>query len=105
MKQAREVNEGSLVHYVLNGSPNAGEHRPAIVVKVWRHRDDETGELVAGIHGTCQLQVFTDSDWPVEPFGKTYNDYRLPVMWKSSVMHDGEAKAPGTWHWPEEVKL
>lgn len=80
---------GRIVHYVLpGGSRNEGQHRPGIVVHIWSDRM-EYGGLV-------QLQVFTDSDKD----GR-YNDQLPPVYWATSVKQDEEAKAPGTWHWPE----
>ena len=78
---------GHIVHYVLPGGRNRGEHRPAIVVKVW---EEAAGEAV-------QLQVFTDSsnDFPTGPGSNG-------VLWAISVRHD-EEQQQGTWHWPEEV--
>lgn len=78
---------GRVVHYVLNEGRNAGEHRPAFVVKVW---GDQPDSLV-------QLQVFTDSN----PASDS-NDCLPQVLWKTSVKLDADA-APGTWHWPERV--
>jgi len=76
--------EGRIVHYVLGEGPMEGEHRPAIVVKVWY---PETG--------TCNLQVFCDSD-----ASGSANDKLPPVMWATSVSYDAN-HAPYTWHWPE----
>lgn len=75
---------GRIVHYVLStadlGSGHqrvAGEHRPAIVVKVWT--------------STCaNLQVFTDSA----------NDGLSGTLWATSKVEDVNG-AQGTWHWPE----
>lgn len=75
---------GRIVHYVLP----AGQHRPAIIVHVW-----SPGHFM----GTSQLQVFCDGD------GGAYNDGLPNVVWRTSVVHDEETKAPGTWHWPEFV--
>lgn len=72
---------GSLVHYVLPDGISVGEHRPAIVVKIWTP--------------TCvQLQVFTDSS-------NDGREYASGIVWKTSVVYD-EGKQMGTWHWPEE---
>ena len=79
------LTEGRIVHYVLE----SGEHRPAIVVRVWRI-DGKPPE-----NGCCQLQVFTDSDAE----GK-YNDCLPPVMWKTSVTF---GEGPGNWHWIEKA--
>lgn len=68
---------GRIVHYVLPEGRNAGEHRPAIVTRVWSD--------------VCvQLQVFTDGE----------NDGLANVEWRTSILND-EAGAPNTWHWPE----
>ena len=77
---------GRIVHYVLPSGRNAGEHRPAIIVKIW---GDQPGAAV-------QLQVFTDSD----PAGSN-NDMIPNPSWRTSVMEDPMAEKPGTWHWPE----
>lgn len=70
------------MHYVLPEGRSAGEHRPAIVVRLW--------EPGGGSTGYAQLQVFTDAG----------NDGMNPVEWKTSVLFDENGK-PGTWHWPE----
>ena len=86
------LTEGRIVHFVLE----SGEHRPAIVVRVWR-LVHEGNIKVAPENGCCQLQVFTDSD----EAGK-YNDMLPPVMWRTSVLNDPQC-APGTWHWIEKA--
>ncbi len=81
---------GHIVHYVLDNpqfitmrKDAIGEHRPALVVRVWPGYD--------GIN----LQIFLDgsNDCP-----NLANEY---MTWRTSVPHDEETKAPGTWHWPE----
>lgn len=74
----------SIVHYVLRDGRSKGEHRPAIIVKIW------STEMV-------QLQVFTDSTNDFEK-GTAGAD---GILWATSVHYD-EAAEPGTWHWPEE---
>lgn len=86
------LTEGRIVHYVLNKGRNKGEHRPAIVVKVWRDGEGNPPE-----NGVCQLQVFTDSDKD-----GLFNDALPPMMWETSVTHS-ETKEPGTWHWIEKA--
>lgn len=81
------LTEGRIVHFVLDN----GEHRPAIVVKVWRVNDQPPS------NGCCNLQVFTVSDTE-----KKYNDVLPPVMWKTSVVFT-EEPTPGTWHWIEKA--
>jgi len=75
--------EGMMVHYILN----SGEHRPAMVVKVW---DD----LPQG-NGCCNLLVFMDAD------ARVGNDPVGPVMRVTSIIYD-ETRHRGTWHWPEK---
>ena len=74
---------GRIVHYVLESGPGAGDHRPAIIVRVW----SET---------TVNLQVITDSG----PDANS-NDQKPQVMWKTSISQDEENKMGHTWHWPE----
>ena len=69
------------VHYVL---PN-GEHRPAIIVRVWDPSPTEKSLV--------QLQVFTDGS----------NDGLQNVEWRTSVHQDADTKAPNTWHEPERI--
>ena len=86
------LTEGRIVHYVLDEGRSKGEHRPAIVVKVWR-----PGEAnYPPEKGVCNLQVFTDfgNDFP-----KDHDGYGGQV-WATSVEFS-EDKEPGTWHWIE----
>jgi hypothetical protein len=80
---------GRIVHYELESGPHKGEHRPAIIVKVWA----EPGQEQPG--SACQLLVFTDSDGDGQ-----YNDQLSQVMWKTSR---SQGTGPGFWHWPEFV--
>jgi hypothetical protein len=79
------LTEGRIVHFVLDQGSNLGQHRPAIVVRVWRVAGGKAQE-----NGLCQLQVFTDDA----------NDMLPAVLWKTSVEFDASGK-PGTWHWIE----
>lgn len=80
--EAPKPSLGRMVHYVLkDGCPNAGDHRPAIIVRVWPD--------------TVNLQVFFDGDGTPH-----LNDGQLNTLWKCSVPYSAEPK-PGTWHWPE----
>jgi hypothetical protein len=83
------LTEGLIVHYVMDRGHNIGVHRPAIVVRDWKQQN-----------GLVQLQVFTDglNDGFVDHNGAPIN-----VIWCTSVAHDEQEKAPGTWHWPERV--
>lgn len=87
------LTEGRIVHYVL---PN-GEHRPAIVVKVWRVADGDVPGVLPPSSGCSNLQVFTDSDAE----GK-YNDQLPPILWRTSVVYAEDCR-PGTWHWIEKA--
>jgi len=78
------LTEGRIVHYVLESGRSAGEHRPAIVVKLW--------EPKGGSMGCAQLQVFTDGS----------NGDLGGVAWRTSVMYSADAR-PGTWHWIERA--
>lgn len=85
------LTEGRIVHFVL---PN-GEHRPAMVVRVFRQDDKAPAD------GKCNLQVFLDGT----------NDTRTLVepgmvsgftLWATSKICDPSG-APGTWHWIEKA--
>lgn len=73
------LTEGRMVHFVM---PN-GEHRPAVVVRVW---NKETGYV--------NLQVLTDgsNDGPGCEKG---------IRWETSVDYSEEFGIR-TWHWPEK---
>lgn len=88
---------GRIIHYVLDTGRSAGDHRPAVIVRVWGEDQVAAGTLDPSALGTVQLQVFTDTS----PDGG-YNDELPPVMWKSSVPHDESGKR-GSWHWPERA--
>jgi hypothetical protein len=83
----QQASVGRIVHYVLSEHDNVrnvGEHRPAIIVKVWGPQ-------------CVQLQVFMDGsndDVRFSPSG---------VMWQTSVSQDEEGKKGRTWHWPERL--
>ena len=75
------LTEGRMCHFVM---PD-GQHRPAVVVRVWGNPEH--------CEGYVNLQVFTD--------GK--NDGAENVEWQPSICYDDETKAPGTWHWIERA--
>jgi hypothetical protein len=81
------LTEGRMVHYVLPDGQSAGQHRPAIVVRVWGDVYPEPGVI--------NLQVFTDGS-------NDGKDYASGLAWKTSV-HHSEEKLPGTWHWIEKA--
>lgn len=84
------LTEGRIVHFVLQDGPHAGEHRPAIVVKVWRQ-----GDGTPPANGYSNLVVFMDGT----------NDgasYAGCVHWATSIAYSAEPK-PRTWHWIEKA--
>lgn len=86
------LTEGRIVHFVM---PN-GEHRPAMVVKVW------SKEV-----GRCNLQVFTDGNNDAQVvvasnFAAT-SQVKSGLWWQTSIAFDDQDKAPGTWHWIEKA--
>ncbi|MGN6563420.1 MAG: hypothetical protein ACTHMU_12245 [Thermomicrobiales bacterium] len=82
------LTEGRMVHYVLPDGRGKGEHRPAVVVHVWRQYQEQ-------MPGYSNLLVFTDAE----------NDGFFTseaVQWRTSVHYNAEGK-PGTWHWIERA--
>ena len=89
MEKTQVPSVGRVVHFILPSGPHRGEHRPAIIVKVWSDRPEP--------HTACQLQVFTDctNDGP---------EYASGLYWATSVQQAPEHEHRfGTWHWPEHV--
>lgn len=85
------LTEGRMVHYILagwDGTQSTGEHRPAIVVKVWRKGDGTPPD-----NGCCNLQVLLDG---------SNDSIGSHLLWKTSVLYD-ESGTPGTWHWIEKA--
>lgn len=84
------LTEGRQVHFVLPDGPHAGEHRPAVVVKVWRMGD---GTLPA--NGYSNLVVFMDGTNDGAEHGGC-------IYWATSIEYSEEPK-PRTWHWIERA--
>jgi hypothetical protein len=94
-----KISIGRLVHFVL---PN-GEHRPAIVVRVWPDEFPNNTEEKTGVN----LQVFLDGTNDNEAYAG------LPLPAKINTLHGTmlytsaqyamtpDGLLPGTWHWPE----
>lgn len=85
------LTEGRMVHYVLtlsDSSLHAGEHRPAVVVKVW------------STDGPVNLQVLYDgaNDIPYSTAASAPSG----LLWRTSVPYDPDGKV-GTWHWIEKA--
>lgn len=72
---------GRIVHFVLPDGCQKGEHRAAIIVRVFE-----------GLGQRCNLKVFLDGS----------NDTKTGHYdeWHTSVDFS-PAGSPGTWHWPE----
>ena len=78
---------GRIVHYVLpEQSPWKGEHRAAIVTRVWQPLSHESAP------GMSNLAVFKGQSLDSKDEGASFM--------VGSVLYSEEAK-PGTWHWPE----
>ncbi len=97
-----KVTIGRIVHYVLA----SGEHRPAIVVQVWKDEYPENADDKDGVN----VQVFLDGKNDLEklPYGAP-NYYRPTIeecergtMWGTSARYSN-LHEPWTWHWPEHV--
>ena len=86
------LTEGRIVHFVM---PD-GEHRPAIIVKVWSKES-----------GLVNVQVFTDSTNDYDRKLETLNPYNVEMKaglaWRTSIRPDLETTVPGTWHWIEQA--
>jgi hypothetical protein len=85
------LTEGKIVHFVMS----SGEHRPAIIVRVWR-------DLSGVPEGYSNLIVFVDGSNDVkrvlaEPFADP-----VTTVWETSI-HYSEGKEPRTWHWIEKA--
>lgn len=82
------LTEGRIVHYVLREGRGKGEHRAAIVAKVWR---DAAGKSPAS--GCSTLVVFTVP---------MYDGSLETAREAPSVLFDASGE-PGTWHWIEKA--
>ncbi len=70
---------GRIVHYVAYGTPG--------------------GEFPAGV---CRAAIITEVDVPPDECVALMVANPSGLYFNKEVEHD-EAKAPGTWHWPERV--
>lgn len=84
------LTEGRIVHFVLPDGPHAGEHRPAVVVKVWRRGDGSPPD-----NGYSNLLVFMDGTND----GAQFSGY---VNRQTSIEYSEEPR-PRTWHWIERA--
>lgn len=90
------LTEGRIVHFVM---PN-GEHRPAIIVRVWAS---------GPCGGYVNMQVFTDgaNDTYSIPPGSNESTslneaIKTGIIWRTSICYS-EEKTPNTWHWIEKA--
>lgn len=83
---------GRIVHYVLGPEfRSPGEHRPAMVVKVWGAPPAEPYPV--------QLCVFLDG-----LNDSLIGESNAPLTtWKTSVVHDATGQKQGSWHWIERA--
>lgn len=83
------LTEGRIVHYVLSN----GEHRAAIVVRVFGQYGKETG--------LANLLVF--SDGANDKGVVSGNVSEQGVFWATSAHYDPEGTKHHTWHWIEKA--
>ncbi len=88
------LTEGRIVHFVLPDGPNAGEHRPAVVVRVWRLNNADVAQRPPD-SGNSNLVVFMDGRNDGDQFAGC-------IRWETSVVYSAEPK-PRTWHWIEKA--
>lgn len=83
---------GRIVHYILDsGYRNAGEHRPAMVVRIWGSPPSEPYPI--------QLCVYLDGS-----NDSLIGESNAPLTaWKTSIPHDPTGQRPCTWHWIERA--
>ncbi len=77
----RPVQVGYTVHFVIDGGPNSGQHRPGVVVGVGAK--DPT---------VLALRVFTHPQVDKDEYD------RGDVFIAAAKHDDDEVPAPGTWH-------
>jgi hypothetical protein len=79
------LTEGRIVHYVLPDGPNAGEHRAAMIARIWERSS-----------GYVNLWVFQDGT----------NDglgFSAAPTWTTSVPYSEDTHVYRTWHWIERA--
>lgn len=85
------LTEGRIVHFVMS----SGEHRPAIVVKVWR--------ISGACEGYSNLIVFVDGTNDVKRSSEDTNKDIIHTIWETSICFNDAEKPVGTWHWIEKA--
>lgn len=93
------LTEGRMVHYVLSN----GQHRPAIVVKVWKVTE-QGGVPRATENGLVNLTVFVDGRNDILPSENTFDPKNPDILLLrvTSVLYSEEPKL-NTWHWIEKA--
>jgi len=82
------LTEGRIVHYILLN----GEHRPAIVVRVF-----DSGRA----YGLANLVVFSDGSNDKGSVSGSVSEQG--IFWATSAHFDPEGKKHHTWHWIEKA--
>lgn len=88
-QSVQQPSVGRIVHYVLPSGHRQGEHRPAIITRVWQPIEHDSAP------GMSNLSVFQDQS---DDFGDSVYKARC----QGSVLYCADG-TPGTWHWPERV--
>lgn len=93
------LTEGRIVHYVMTN----GDHRPAIVVRVWRSLGG-AHEGLPVLEGLVNLQVFTDGANDQNPAYSSGLNERVSsgLLWATSVRYSDQHET-GSWHWIERA--
>jgi hypothetical protein len=84
---------GRVVHYVLDAGPSQGEHRPAVIVRVY---PDPDGEVTPGAVIIVHVHVDSHGDYYPHQGDEPLIVQRMPG-------YDPDGTIPGSWHWPEFV--
>ncbi len=83
------LTEGRIVHYVLKN----GEHRAAIVVRVFEPYGKEAG--------LANLIVFSDGSNDASAVSGNVSEQG--IFWATSAHYDPEGTKHHTWHWIEKA--
>lgn len=79
---------GRIVHYVLDAGPKQGEHRAAVIVRVWGDKPTSAVNLLVFVDGSND---YYRNQGP-EPL----------IIWRTSKIRSDDFGLD-TWHWPEYV--
>lgn len=77
-----------------------------VVIYVCTEADNEAQRGAGNVANILPAMIV--NDWPDNEFYQDNGIVNLKVscdgqgdLWRTSVPHDQDNKAPGTWHWPE----